>query len=89
MNQRKSNLNVLVVSVKGVLCLVILYFNAYLYQCDNEIVANKSIKSREMDLYEILQLTPIATETEIKSNYKQLALKHHPDKNNRVGTEEV
>ncbi|CAG8481665.1 333_t:CDS:2 [Ambispora leptoticha] len=39
-------------------------------------------------LYTVLQLKPNATETEIKSNYKKLALEHHPDKNGGIETEE-
>ncbi|CAG8640436.1 2073_t:CDS:2 [Funneliformis caledonium] len=44
--------------------------------------------SRETDLYAVLQLTRNATETEIKSSYKKLALKYHPDKNGGVETEQ-
>ncbi|CAG8659754.1 12858_t:CDS:2 [Acaulospora colombiana] len=45
--------------------------------------------SRETDLYAVLQLTPSATETEIKSSYKKLALRYHPDKNGGVETEQA
>src|SRR4051794_6984904 len=58
-------------------------FSAHLY---NMIVANKS---KETDLYAVLQLPSSATEAEIKLKYRQLALKHHPDKNGGVQTEEV
>ncbi|CAB5396471.1 unnamed protein product [Rhizophagus irregularis] len=45
-------------------------------------------KPRETELYDILQLKPEATEAEIKLSYKKLALKHHPDKNGGIETEE-
>jgi DnaJ-class molecular chaperone len=31
--------------------------------------------------YELLELTPDASQTDIRKNYKKLALKWHPDKN--------
>ena len=34
-----------------------------------------------MDLYEILEIKPNATENEIKKAYHKLALLYHPDKN--------
>ncbi|PKY59074.1 DnaJ-domain-containing protein, partial [Rhizophagus irregularis] len=43
---------------------------------------------KETDLYAILQLEPNATEAEIRSSYRRLALKHHPDKNDGIVTEE-
>lgn len=46
-------------------------------------------KPKETDLYAILQLEPNATEAEIRSSYRRLALKHHPDKNDGIVTEEV
>ncbi|GBC07940.1 hypothetical protein RclHR1_00780020 [Rhizophagus clarus] len=45
-------------------------------------------KSKENDLYVTLQLTPTATGAEIKSKYRKLVLKYHPDKNGGTETEE-
>ena len=33
------------------------------------------------DYYEILEVTRTSTETEIKSSYRRLAMKFHPDRN--------
>ncbi|CAG8571625.1 12526_t:CDS:2 [Racocetra persica] len=40
------------------------------------------------NLYEILQLNPNATDAEIRSNYRKLASKYHPDKNGGIESEE-
>lgn len=36
---------------------------------------------RKKDYYEILKLTNKASEDDIKSSYRKLALKYHPDRN--------
>ena len=36
---------------------------------------------RKKDYYEILELTNKASEDDIKSSYRKLALKYHPDRN--------
>lgn len=59
---------------------------SFSFTIQNIIDANKP---RETELYDILQLKPEATEAEIKLSYKKLALKHHPDKNGGIETEEV
>ena len=60
------------------------------FSCDqffqNEIAVSRP---KEVVLYEILQLKPNATDAEIRSGYRKLALKYHPDKNCGTEIEEV
>ncbi len=53
------------------------------------LIAQNVIAVNKPDLYAILELKPDATKAEIRSNYRKLALKHHPDKNGDIETEEV
>ncbi|CAG8524367.1 11398_t:CDS:2 [Racocetra fulgida] len=48
-----------------------------------------SSKPKNTNLYEILQLNPNATDAEIRSNYRKLASKYHPDKNGGIESEEI
>jgi preprotein translocase subunit Sec63 len=61
-----------------------IYAHLYIY-----LTLTVGSESKETSLYEILELESNATEAEIKSKYKKLALKHHPDKNNGIETEKV
>ncbi|RIB14539.1 DnaJ domain-containing protein [Gigaspora rosea] len=45
-------------------------------------------KPKDTSLYEILQLNPNATDAEIRSSYRKLAPKYHPDKNNGIESKE-
>lgn len=45
---------------------------------DEEEVEKKEVDNKK--LYEILEVDPKATEQQIRSSYKKLVLKHHPDK---------
>ena len=41
------------------------------------------------EFYDILGVSPSATQKEIKSAYRKLALKHHPDKSKNTKSEEI
>lgn len=44
--------------------------------------------AKDTKLYDILNVTPTASEAEIKKSYRKLALKFHPDKNKESGAED-
>jgi translocation protein SEC63 len=63
-------------TLKVILFAVLAYL---LFVCGHRAATSKGFKT--FDPYEILDLLPTASKQEIKSQYKQLARKLHPDKN--------
>ena len=39
------------------------------------------------DAYKVLEITPDATDDEVKKAYKQMAFKHHPDRVESLGAD--
>ena len=56
--------------------------------CRDWITCRKSTHLVSKDHYKVLGLSPNATEKQIKSAYRKLALQYHPDRNPSSGAEE-
>ena len=59
-------------------------------ESDDEFVPPPAMNNKkEPDLYHILGLDASASERDIKTSYRKLALKYHPDKNKDAGAEDM
>ena len=53
----------------------------YLFKKNYDIILQNQEKIKTFDPYDILEITPLSSKTDIKKAYKKLALLYHPDKN--------
>jgi hypothetical protein len=58
-------------------------------ESEDEFIPPPSFAKKEPDLYNILGVEATATERDIKTSYRKLALKYHPDKNKEPGAEDM
>ena len=57
--------------------------------CLSEVLQPAAATETSRNYYETLNVEPTATDTQIKKNFRKLAIKYHPDKNKSADAEKA